>query len=290
METHIQHYNHIMKRATAYFETRSDICAAVVVGSRSRAERLADEWSDLDIMLYVEQPDVYLDDSSWLSELGDIWQCIESQTVDNDPEFLLILAGGLCVDVVVCPGHYLQGMLGNRHFADIFRRGARILLDRDGLVRQILADTIPTPPVQIPSQEAFLRTGDTFGHLTFYIAKQLRRGDLWMVMVRDCQLKQLLMRMIEWHTHAHAPEGDIWHEGRFIETWTEPRIQDALPECFGRYNTSEQWQALLNTLGLFTWIERETAAQLGYAYPEERRTRLFDLVRHLHAGGFLGDR
>ncbi len=50
--------------------TRPDIRAAIVIGSRARVERPADEWSDLDIIVFTTAPEYYLSKVDWLENIG----------------------------------------------------------------------------------------------------------------------------------------------------------------------------------------------------------------------------
>jgi hypothetical protein len=56
----------------AWVQPRLDLRFAAVVGSRGRADRPADEWSDLDIESIVEGPSAYLWSTDWPRELGSL--------------------------------------------------------------------------------------------------------------------------------------------------------------------------------------------------------------------------
>ena len=59
-----------VEQVRAWAEARADVGAAVLVGSAARSGTPADEWSDVDIALFVDDPMPYLRDSGWLSALG----------------------------------------------------------------------------------------------------------------------------------------------------------------------------------------------------------------------------
>jgi aminoglycoside 6-adenylyltransferase len=58
------------ERFVAWANTRPDIRAAIVIGSRARMERPADEWSDLDIIIFTTSPRYYLSSVDWLENIG----------------------------------------------------------------------------------------------------------------------------------------------------------------------------------------------------------------------------
>jgi len=64
-------YEQLIERFVAWARTRPDIHVAIVVGSRARADRPADEWSDLDIVMFVTDPEPYLTSTDWLNNMGD---------------------------------------------------------------------------------------------------------------------------------------------------------------------------------------------------------------------------
>jgi len=58
------------ERFVAWANTRPDIRAAIVIGSRARVERPADEWSDLDIVFFTNNPHYYLSKTDWLESIS----------------------------------------------------------------------------------------------------------------------------------------------------------------------------------------------------------------------------
>jgi aminoglycoside 6-adenylyltransferase len=88
-------------------------------------------------------------------------------------------------------------------------------------------------------------------------------------------MQHLLLRKIEWHTRASRGwDVDTWHDGRFLETWADPRAVQGLRDAFAAYNAADVRRALLSSLALFGWLAGETVERLGYAYLAEARTRL----------------
>jgi Streptomycin adenylyltransferase len=55
---------------TDWGRERSDVRAVLVVGSRARADTPADEWSDIDLALVVDDPTPYLASAEWLGAFG----------------------------------------------------------------------------------------------------------------------------------------------------------------------------------------------------------------------------
>ena len=62
---------------------------------------------------------------------------------------------------------------------------------------------------------------EEFWFEAWHIPKYLKRNDLWVVKFRDWTMKQLLLRMLEWHAIAtNGPALDISHIGVHMKDWT----------------------------------------------------------------------
>ncbi len=119
----------------------------------------------------------------------------------------------------------------------------------------------------------------------------MRRGELWTAKsCCDSYIKQLLRRMLEWHTRARRGASvDTWMRGRFLEEWADARAVVALPAIFAHYDEADVWRALLATMELFRWLALETAEGLGYAYPSLGEDRAVEIVDHLHANAHTNE-
>jgi aminoglycoside 6-adenylyltransferase len=109
-----------------------------------------------------------------------------------------------------------------------------------------------------------------------WAAKKLRRGELWVAKsCADGYMKQQLLQMLTWHARAtHGPGFDTWHNGRFLESWADPHVLDELHQAFAHYNEADIRRALSKTVELFRWVAKESAADLGYRYPDAADERV----------------
>ncbi len=284
-----QPYQSLAIQFTDWANTQDDIRAAVIVGSRARTDHLPDEWSDLDIMIYSRQPEQYLKESGWLSEIGEVWMALPSRTAGNDPEYLVTFAGGYNVDFVFNPYALLQDMVRDGIVPSGNWRGARVILDKDNLAVKTLSTDykIPLPP--LPKNEDFLWLMNAFWYTAFYLAKQLRRGDLVMVKQRDVDVKRFLTKMIEWHARLIHPGVDTWHMGRFMDKWADPRAWEAFQGLFPHFDAEDSWKSLSASMDLFRWLSKETASLMNFSYPAEIDEHATTLVHHLKINGHLSD-
>jgi aminoglycoside 6-adenylyltransferase len=276
-------YNDLIARFLAWAQTRDDLRAILMLGSRARAERPADEWSDLDLVLVTTDPRLYLNDTAWLEHLGHPLLTFREQTGTGEgTERRTLFEGGLDVDFVPIPVELMRQIASGMWPADVvatIRRGMRVLLDKDGLTVG-LPQPPPEEPAALPTAEHFSELVADFWYHALWTAKKLRRGELWTAHeCCDAYMKWQILSLIEWHAHAtRGPQFDTWHKGRFLEQWADPRAVEGMRSAFGRHDATDVHRALLATMELFGWLGRETAQALGLTYSEQAETAVIALV------------
>ena len=263
-------YEQLEHTCAAWAQAQPDICAAVVVGSRARVNHPADEWSDLDLVLFTTTPAAYTAPANWLHEIGQVWASSLNLISRGDPEWLALLAGGLKVDFVftLATGATLEQMMEASPYADVYERGVRVLFDKSATQGPV---EFKRQPHAHPTQEELMTLLNRVWLSAARAAKFVRRGDVWRAAAEsNGELKRYLLTLLEWHTHAtRGLERDTWHDGRFMSEWADPRALELLPATFARYDGASARQALFATLDLCRWLAQEIAGQLGYVYPTD---------------------
>jgi aminoglycoside 6-adenylyltransferase len=278
-------YERLLDRFVAWAQTQPDIRAAIIVGSRARVDRPADEWSDLDLLIITTDPGRLLARTDWLENLGTPWLTfLEPTATGSGTERRVLFEGGLDVDFVPAPLELVQQFAAGGwppEIAAVMRRGMRFVLDKDGLATSLELPLGEPPAPQPPTQDRFLNLVNDFWYHAVWVAKKLRRGELWTArLCCDSYMKRLVLTMIEWHTGAASGwSGDTWHNGRFLEQWADPRAVEGLRTAFAHYDAADVRRALLATIDLFRWLATETAGQLGYPYPASADEHVTALVR-----------
>lgn len=276
-------YQTLTERFVRWAAGEGDIRAVIQVGSRTRTDRPADEWSDVDLIIATDTPDQHLADARFCEQIAPVWLSIVSRTAGNDPERLVLFEGGYAMDFVYVPAESLRRAADAGIVPDGFQRGCRVLLDKDQIAARLVPDHFEKPTHRLPAPDEYEAACDSFWYIAVYIAKQIRRGDPWLVKARDTNLKDVLLRMIEWHALWHGA-ADVWHMGRFMESWADPRALGDVPATFGHYDLADSSAALLRAAALFGWLARETAERGGFDYQDDR----YDAVR-AYVERLLGD-
>lgn len=280
-------YDALIEQVAAWAETQSNIRAVLIVGSRARTEHPADAWSDLDLVVFATDPQVYLDDASWPAHFGEVWLTfLEETAVGGGVERRVLYRDGLDVDFSIFPVSQLEQLLAGEAAA-VLARGVRVVLDKDGQAQHLIAAAPASPAMrELPTRAAFLQDVQDFWYHAVWIAKKLRRGEVWTA-VRCCNglLPAHLLQMIEWQ--ARAAKGaahDTWHQGRFLEEWADPHALAELRGVLTHYDAEDTWRALSAVMDLYRRLTHEVAVKLDYPVPAAAEEHATALVQQLAAG------
>lgn len=283
-------YDEIIKRFFAWAKAQSNIRCAAIVGSRARTDHPADEWADLDIVIFADNPQTFIEPGDWVSKFGTVVLTFVEQTGDGSSlERRVMYEGGLDVDFAFFPLEMISRILNNEVSETIYNalgRGVKVLFDKDGMIDEFFKHGMKKFYYKPPTPEEYLNCVNDFWFHAVWTAKHLRRGEIfWAKAGCDGHLKDLLRRMLEWHVRAtKSRKRDTWLRGRFLEEWADPRAIKELAEAFSRYDVSDIWRALINTMELFRWVAKETAAGTKYEYPEDADRYATAMVLQLELG------
>jgi aminoglycoside 6-adenylyltransferase len=280
-------YDRLISQFVSWAQSEDNVRLAMVIGSRARLDHPADDWSDLDVIIFARDPEPYWQPTGWLHQIGTPWLTFIESTPDGRGfERRVMFEGGLDVDFV--PGRVtdLQAMLDHGFppdIADMIHRGVRFLVDKDGFAEQVQTSKLNLPRYQPPAEGEFLNLVNDFWYHTVWTGKHLRRGELWWAKsCCDGYLKNILRQVMEWHTRTLIGEDvDTWLRGRFLEEWVDVRALEALPAVFAHYDDEDVWRALMATMDLFRRLAVETSEKLGYPYPSSGEEHAVALVQKL---------
>jgi aminoglycoside 6-adenylyltransferase len=262
-----------VERLQGWAERESNIRVALLVGSQARAETPADRYSDIDLALFVRDPDLLLREEAWISQLGPFWTShIEPTAVGGAQERRVLFRDGQDVDFAVFPAKSLAGLVRDEHGAETLRRGFRALVNKESVEFSVAgAERAPTPP---DSTEFAHLVNDVWFHL-IWAAKKLRRGELLVACdATNGYLRALLVRMVRWHALVRGHRQDLWHGSRFFEIWADRRVVEGFAEVQTRYERTSVAASLRAIRTMFCWLADEVGDALGYASPVRDRPGL----------------
>jgi aminoglycoside 6-adenylyltransferase len=208
-----------LEELTGWAAARRDVHGVVLVGSQARVESAADEYSDVDVALFVDDPSTLLGDTAWLRAFGEpLLTFLESTPVGGQVERRVLFDSGLEVDFSVFPADGIEAVAADPGAAATLARGYRILHDELGLSDRLAA---ATPPVQ-PAPELGDLAQDFWYH-ALWTAKKWRRGEA--LVARSCLESYLKPLLLE--ADRLRASGDTWHGTRFAERWAAPEVVSA---------------------------------------------------------------
>ncbi len=273
MEPSYNSYDQLEQRFAGWALQQLAIQAAIIVGSQARSQHPADEWSDLDLVLFATDTTPFVSSADWLSTFGDLRLSGSHGFGKHDREWLAFYADGTkldaafpSIDLVSSPN--LQDMFDASPYPTVLQRGLRVLVDKTG------GPAVPRPPEVIvprqPDQAELTALLQEMWLDTIKAAKFIRRQDLWRaIQLCDGELKQHLLQLLEWEAALHRDQRDIWYNGRFLDEWADPQAVSQLPATFAAYTSADLRRALWATHVLCQNVALQIADHLHHAYPAE---------------------
>lgn len=265
MNNRVEFFNKIKN----WLANKSDIKAAILVGSDARVDHPSDKYSDYDIEIYTDEFVNYVQDEKWLGKFGNIWVNVRDKTDEGFPTCLVIYEESIKVDFSLRPVSYLTKLIKTGFLPNYYQQGYEFLSDRDSYKETYRALNFAPNAKDLDTKE-FRRVIEEFWFEIWHIAKYLKRNDLWVVKFRDGCAKEFLLKMIEWHAKSiNGVNFNTWHQGRFMKEWTDEHTWNDLKTCFSQFDAESSWKALLSTMNVFRRLAKETAQNLKYQYPEK---------------------
>ena len=227
-------------------ERREEVHALVLVGSQARTDVPADEWSDYDFVLVVDEDLPFLRGSAWLGELGTpLLSVVEAAAAGGLHERRVLFADGRAADFTLVPLARLEGVLARPDVADVVARGARVLVN-DGALGDL-----PTE-ADAPLEDYPALVHEFWFHANLS-ARKLRRGELHVaVQSCNCALRSILRRALE--LEARASGREHWHQGRFFEQWADPGWRARMARTIATEDARQAAQAISLAAELFSEV------------------------------------
>lgn len=270
------------RRLQHWAEAQADVRVVIIIGSRARAERPADAWSDLDVLLFVEDPGVYVGTSEWLHALGTVWLTFIERTATGDAhERRALYAGGVDVDFVPLPVELIRGEMPPQAAA-VLRGGYRLLVDKEACAAKLQAVIASLSALEASRPPDLLNVAQDFWYHCVWTAKKLRRGELWMALgsLNSYMMWNCLLPIIEAHARqVYGADHSTWFQGRFLDDWAAPDAQAGLRDAgYASYDEADAWRVLLARMA---WFEQMAAALDIPGYPLEATRQVRAYVESL---------
>lgn len=263
-------FENIINKFVLWGNKNEGLYAALIIGSQSREDHPADEFSDLDVIMLVDDPHSLLQSNEWLEQIGQVHISFMENTIGGAKERRILFDDALDVDFLILSKRNLEEAVKTGEI-EILKKGYCVLIDKIDLEHNLPALLIKKSHYTLLSETQFINLTNDFWYHAIWTEKKLMRGEFWTAKsCVDTYMKGKLLTLIECHAHAlHGLNYDTWHNGRFIEEWAEDWVIQKLSGCYAHYERNDIQNSLLETMNLFRTVALEIAGKLNYKYPTE---------------------
>ena len=262
-------FNSIVNNLIEYGERSDNIHAMIIIGSYARQERFADKYSDIDLILVVDNPEYFIESDDWLTDIGQFHISFIEDTITGGKERRILFYNAFDVDLIPILKDASIDLIEKAK--PILEQGYRVVLDKIGIVHTLPSIKEKNQSNLLFNEKEYINTVNDFWYHVIWTVKKLNRGELWTAkFCFDSYMKWKLLSMIELYSQlTNGNDYNTWYSGRFLEEWVEPWIIDRLSKCFSHYDREDMINGLLNTMDLFRDIVVEIAEKLNFKYPKE---------------------
>src|SRR5688572_9819976 len=172
-------WDDVIARLEQWAQETDSVRGLILIGSRARSDRPADQWSDLDLVIVTDDREHTILDETWLHGIADVWaSLVHPGPLPDEPVRHVVFDGGYDVDLVALSPERLQNATADEAIVDVLARGHRVLLDKDHQL-----DALPVPgtadsPTLPDAAELLWAINDLFVQFV-WAGKHLRRGEVW---------------------------------------------------------------------------------------------------------------
>ncbi|MCB5950672.1 aminoglycoside 6-adenylyltransferase [Enterococcus sp. BWT-B8] len=272
-------YDRLIEAFTSVGKVQKDIKAAYVIGSRAKKEQLTDQWSDLDLLIYTEEPEKYLETPKFISQFGTIWSSIKVKTMNDEQKRLTLFDGGYQVDIVVKTNKEYAEQVKSEKVPEMFNQGVQLIVNNAGNGEQLLPNQ-ENQLEKIPlTEENFEQLNQLFWFMTLSISKQLLIEENWAVKAKEQAYKNVTFQMIEWYELSLKDKNvEEKSSGRFINEWTEPSVYKALFNVLGQFGMENNWEALQQSIDLFLNLSEPLQKLTGFIISDDLQLKVTDWI------------
>ena len=254
-------------------ERQLGVRAALIIGSRATPEGARDDYSDHDVVLFLDPGSRLADRDDWLETFGRPLIILRETTEHRDetvPTRLVQYRGGHRIDFTLSRVDLLHRIAEQEALPDWLAAGYKILLDRDGDAARLPPPSASAYVPRPPTPAEYRAVVEEFWWEVLYVGKYVDRNELLparysleAVLRYDC-----LIPMLEWYIQIpRAWEQSVGVRGRGLRWLLEPEDREILDRTYAADTLASHGRALDAMIELFRKAARAVARDLGFRYP-----------------------
>lgn len=257
----------VLENFKNWAEAQDNVRCAILTSSRVRPDATIDFLSDYDIELYVSDLEMFQLNDDWLSHFGEImvrWPYKPRSTGEEGwITRLVIFDDGLRFDFQITDELTIE--------KNQYDNGYKVLIDKDGIAKDLAPPTYSEYLINKPSKEAFETLVNEFWWDAYYVAKYLYRDELpfakYMLdyVLRYSFLHQVIHWKIGLENNWSVATGAL---GKDFKKLLDQKTWQSYKKTFANAEIDENWQAFYQMTNLFRRIALSLSIALDYDYPK----------------------
>lgn len=238
-------------------------------GSRTNINIPKDEFQDYDITYFVSEMESFIKDDEWLKKFGNIIMMQKPEDMELFPaemkgfSYIMLFDDYNKIDLTLLPLEELEDYLNGDKLV-------KVLMDKDGRIKQEVVPTDEDYHVRKPSVREFDDCCNEFWNTTTYVVKGLCRKEILFSIDHMNQiLRHELLRMISWKVGIETGFTlSVGKNYKFIDKYISKDLWKSLLSTYKMDSYGHLWESLFKCHELFREVSKEVGKKLNYVYPE----------------------
>ncbi|WP_080778132.1 AadS family aminoglycoside 6-adenylyltransferase [Chryseobacterium phocaeense] len=268
-----------LKQVISWAENNTDIRCVLLTSSLVNPYAPVDDFSDLDIELVFEDRERYEQDKSWIFLFGETVSMVEEDTTCFDGKHamkMVLYTDHVKIDFKLYQKSEFVKEVQGEDLPEDWDVGYKVLVDKDNLTRDLKAPTYQSIMITKPTEKEFGQLMNDFWWDTTYVAKCLKRGDLFYAkfMSENVIRTDYLVPLIEWYIASFHDWNNITtnKHGRLFKKYLSEELWNKVEATFSGSSIEDNWQALYVSADLVHELGTFLADRLGFEYSHQHES------------------
>ncbi|MNK47439.1 Aminoglycoside 6-adenylyltransferase [compost metagenome] len=264
-----------LKLIIEWSEKNEDVRVLLLTSSLANPFAPVDEFSDLDLEFIFENNTNYISDKSWTLNFGNPIAMVEEDENYFDDKHamkMVLYDDGVKADFKLYSKSNFIEEIRQKELPKDWDIGYKILIDKDGITKQMQQPTYQVSIIKRPSKKEFQNVINDFWWDTTYVAKCLVRDEIFYAkyMSETTIRTEYLIPLIEWYIVSD----NNWNittnkHGRLFKKYLSQEMWTKTQRTFSGSEIEENWDALFSMADLVSEIGTELSKTLDYPYPQK---------------------
>lgn len=272
----------MMRLIERFVVQEPNIRVAILNGSRANPNAKRDPFQDYDISCYVTNVAPFRNNRAFLKQFGELMimqtpEDMQTPPPANDGHFVYLMqfTDGNRIDLSFCPLNWLQ----NKKHESL----SRVLIDKDGIVKDLPPPSDKDFLPQKPTPKAFDDCCNEFWWVCPYVAKALWREELIHAhTLLEQAIRTPFMKMVTWHFAIKTDfEKSPGKDGKYIKSVLDPELWSQIEKTYSDAHFDNIWDALFVMGDVFRQTAQHVAEEYKFQYPNQEDQNVTAHLQHI---------